>query len=118
MTRQTWTCPRTRASSLTIARDYVSEKFFDPLFTGSVPVYLGAPNAADFAPGDRCYINTADFPSPRRLAETLRWLAADEAAYQAYLRWKNEPFRPAFLRLLAGTEAHPLTRLARRLAGT
>ena len=27
-----------------ISRDYVTEKFFDPLLAGSVPVYLGAPN--------------------------------------------------------------------------
>lgn len=32
-----------------IAMDYVTEKFYDPLIAGSVLVYLGAPNIADFA---------------------------------------------------------------------
>lgn len=27
-----------------IGKDYVTEKFFDPLIAGSVPIYLGAPN--------------------------------------------------------------------------
>lgn len=54
-----------------IAPDYVTEKFFDPLLAGSVPVYLGAPNAADFAPGDGCAIYAAAFGGPRALAEHL-----------------------------------------------
>jgi len=41
-----------------LARDYVTEKFFDPLVAGSVPIYLGAPNVETFAPGAHCYILT------------------------------------------------------------
>ena len=33
------------------ATDYVTEKFFDPLIAGAVPIYLGAPNINEFAPG-------------------------------------------------------------------
>jgi hypothetical protein len=33
-----------------IAEDYVTEKFFDPLLAGSVPVYRGADNVGAFAP--------------------------------------------------------------------
>ena len=33
-----------------IGEDYVTEKFFDPLVAGSVPVYLGAPNVEALAP--------------------------------------------------------------------
>jgi len=53
------------------ATDYVTEKFFDPLLAGSVPVYMGAPNVEDLAPGDSCYVNTNNFNSPRDLAEYL-----------------------------------------------
>src|SRR6185503_6597714 len=52
-------------------QDYVTEKFFDPLVAGSVPIYLGAPNVEEFAPGDHCFINAADFPDPKMLAEYL-----------------------------------------------
>ena len=35
-----------------VSKDYVTEKFFQPLAFGSVPIYLGAPNIDDFAPGE------------------------------------------------------------------
>lgn len=78
------------------APDYVTEKFYDPLVVGSVPVYLGAPNVEQFAPGDHCYINVADFPKPQDLAAYLIALTQDEAAYNAYLEWRTKPFNPAF----------------------
>lgn len=95
------------------AEDYVTEKFFDPLVVGTVPVYLGAPNVAKFAPGDRCFINTADFESPRELAEYLLHLHHDDAAYAEYFAWKARPFRPDFNALLEGQEAPPFARLCR-----
>jgi len=95
------------------AEDYVTEKFFDPLVAGSVPVYLGAPNVEEFAPGDRCFINTADFHSPRDLAEYLIHLDHDDSAYAAYFSWKEHPYRPAFRALLAGQEVPPFARLCR-----
>lgn len=95
--------------------DYVTEKFFEPLQAGSVPVYLGAPNIEDFAPGESCFINAADFPDPGRLAAYLKDLAADEAAYSAYFAWRQEPFRPSFNKLL-NLESEPwLHRMCRAL---
>ena len=87
-----------------ICRDYVTEKLFEPLMTGCVPVYRGAPNVEDFVPGDHCYINTADFTSPQHLADYLHHLDGDDKAYADYFAWKAQPLRPGFLRLqeLAG----------------
>jgi hypothetical protein len=93
------------------AEDYVTEKFFDPLVVGTVPVYLGAPNVDQFAPGDRCFINTSDFQHPKDLAEYLLHLDRDESAYAAYHSWKELPFRPSFQHLLEGQEAPPFARL-------
>jgi hypothetical protein len=94
-----------------IDRDYVTEKFFDPLLVGSVPVYLGAPNVSEFAPGDHCFIDASKFESPRALARYLMELAADERAYAEYLRWKSQPLRPSFARM-----AHEADRAFPRLA--
>jgi glycosyltransferase involved in cell wall biosynthesis len=95
--------------------DYVTEKFFQPLEVGSVPVYLGAPNIDQFAPGDRCFINTADFPSPKALAEYLLMLNENDAAYEEYFAWKASPFRPSFLRLTETQRVHEFVRLCRHV---
>lgn len=107
--------PFTLAFENSIAEDYVTEKFFDPLVAGSVPVYLGAPNVADFAPGRRCFIDTRDFAGPGALAEHLLALLRDPPAYEAHLAWKREPLRPAFVELLGATAEPPLARLCARL---
>lgn len=90
-----------------ICHDYVTEKLFQPLMAGCVPVYRGAPNVEEFVPGDHCYINTADFASPQHLAEYLLHLDSDDTAYADYFDWKTRPLRSGFLRLqeLAGQSA-------------
>jgi hypothetical protein len=98
-----------------IAKDYVTEKFYDPLIVGSVPVYLGAPNIDDFAPGDNSFINAADWKSPKALAEYLIELAENESAYARYLEWKTKPFRKRFVALLDLVKEHPFTRLCRKV---
>jgi hypothetical protein len=106
----------TLAFENSIAQDYVTEKFFDPLIAGSVPVYLGAPNVADFAPGERCFIDTADFAGPRELADELLRLASDERAYKEYLAWKTKPFSERFQRLVDLKRTHALCRLCAALS--
>jgi hypothetical protein len=98
-----------------IAKDYVTEKFYDPLIAGSVPVYLGAPNVEDFAPGDRCFINAADWRSPEALARYLIKAASDKHLYESYLEWKARPFRPQFSRLVELTKEHSFVRLCRKV---
>ncbi len=91
----------------------MTEKFFHPLVVGSVPVYLGAPNVDEFAPGERCYIDTSDFGDPEELAAFLRDMGDD--AYAEYLAWKEKRFRPRFQRLLEDQRRHPLVRLCERV---
>jgi hypothetical protein len=101
-----------------VCSDYVTEKLYDPLRSGCVPVYLGAPNVSRFVPGERCYIDVRDYASPRLLAEYLHHLAADDAAYASYFAWKARPFRPEFLGL-AETCGEPLgVRLCKWLAAS
>ncbi len=98
-----------------VTRDYVTEKFFDPLIAGSVPVYFGAPNIGEFAPGENCFINVASFSGPRELADFLKALDADPDRYDAYLAWKDRPFRPRFLELMESQRADFRCRLCRKL---
>ena len=101
----------TLAFENSITRDYVSDKFYDPLIAGSVPVYRGAPNIDEFAPGDGCYVNAAEFGGPRELAEYLQMLDADPERYRAYLAWKDQPFRARFLELVESQRSDARCRL-------
>ncbi len=103
--------PFTIAFENSIATDYVTEKFYDPLVAGSVPIYLGAPNVEEFAPGDHCYINVKDHASPRALADFLRALLEAPDAYDEFIEWKRRPLRPAFVSFLDCQRSHPLLRL-------
>jgi hypothetical protein len=94
-----------------ISHDYLSEKFFDPLVAGCVPVYRGAPNIEDFAPGDHCYINTEHFNGPRELAEYLLHLAKNPLEYNSYFDWKSRPLRASFLERIEIAEKDPFRRL-------
>jgi alpha-1,3-fucosyltransferase 10 len=94
-----------------IEDDYVTEKFFDPLLVGVVPVYRGAPNVADFAPGKRCFINTEDFASVPALVAYLKYLIADEREYEAYLKWREAPLLPLFEERILKRLRDPFTEL-------
>jgi hypothetical protein len=108
----------TLAFENSIAEDYVTEKFFAPLVAGSVPVYLGAPNVAGFAPGERCYLDVRDFAGPRELAAHLTALAADEEEYAGLLAWKSRPLRDGFVRLVATCSRPPFQRLGEKLGAS
>ena len=101
----------TLAFENSIETDYVTEKFFDPLLVGSVPVYLGAPNISEYAPGENCYIDVKDFPDPARLAAFL--MTADVAAFHA---WRQRPLRAQFLAKLAIARQSGEARLAALIA--
>jgi alpha-1,3-fucosyltransferase 10 len=94
-----------------IAPDYVTEKFFEPLLAGSVPVYRGAPNVAEFAPGPKSYIDAGDFSGPADLAAYLNHLAVDDKAYGEYQQWKQAGFSPAFKALVRSRQQDPLCQL-------
>lgn len=97
-----------------ICQDFVTEKFWDCLLAGSVPVYLGAGNIEQFAPGDNCYINALDYTT-RELAGYLDYLINHPAEYNRMLEWKNRPFRPEFVSLLSSFRRHFILRLLDKL---
>eukprot|EP01137_Pigoraptor_chileana_P011932 Opistho-2@63579 len=66
---------------------FVTEKVFDALFSGAVPIYMGAPDIHLHVPGPKSVIRTADFPGPKELAEYLMELDKDDAKYAEYFKW-------------------------------
>jgi hypothetical protein len=56
-----------------ILKGWVTEKIFDCFFTGTVPVYLGAPEIANYVPAD-CFIDMRQFSGYEDLGSYLRSL--------------------------------------------
>ena len=79
--------------------DYVSEKVFQALLAGSIPVYLGTGNVEHFLPHSSAAIRVADFASPQLLAEHLQSVLQNMTALQLHHEWRRHPLPPAFLRL-------------------
>ena len=73
-----------------IETDYVTEKMFDPLGVGTIPIYLGAPNVDEFLPGDACCIDASNYPDPKALAQVMR--GTDP---QTFHLWRGRPLRPS-----------------------
>lgn len=69
--------------------DYISEKLFQPLRYGSVPIYRGCPNLEDFAP-PHSTIDANKFNSPKELADYLHYLDNNDTAYNEYFQWKYD----------------------------
>ncbi|CAI5963405.1 unnamed protein product [Closterium sp. NIES-65] len=71
----------------TRAPGYVTEKFFYPLEAGTVPIYIGAPDIAAFAPPDS-YIDASGL-SPAELGAMVKRIAADPLEYMGYHAWRR-----------------------------
>lgn len=94
-----------------ICDDYVTEKLFEPLLVGSVPLYLGASNAARFAPPGS-FIDVTKFAGPKQLADYLKHLLQNPGEYEAYFQWRTRPFTAEFERYLDVVDTEPFLRLA------
>lgn len=108
-----------RAAKLEILRQYhfclaiensletnlVTEKWYDCLVAGCVPVYLGAPNIAEFLPGPGCFIDLREGRPVAEIARRLLSAAACPREYQRYFDWKNS-MASGFVNRI-GDEARP-----------
>ena len=72
-----------------ICPDYVSEKVFQSLAVGSVPIFLGAPNAKDYVPFNST-IFASDYP-PEAMANYLWHLVNNTLEHESFLKWKQSP---------------------------
>jgi glycoprotein 3-alpha-L-fucosyltransferase len=96
--------------------DYVTEKLFGTLCSGSVPVYLGAPNVAKFAPAPKSIINVSSFASTKELADFLIDLARNDTKYNEYLEWKTIGPSNDFIARVDKAIVHSLCRLCIKTA--
>ena len=94
------------------AYDYVSEKVYEALAAGAVPVYLGAPNVRDLIPDAAAIVHVRDFESPGALGAYLHRLdAGGEGAWlAAHHEWRAQAVPQSFrhLQVLADYRRVPL----------
>ncbi len=72
-----------------VCYDYITEKFWRPLYAGTVPIVHGSPTIRDWAPTEHSIIVAEDFESPKELAKFLLELDSDDGKYNEYLEYKR-----------------------------
>lgn len=83
----------------TLLDDYVTDKFYEALGADAIPVYLGAPNAAEFLPdktNTKIIIEARHYPDPTSLATFLKQLAKNEKEYLEYFAWRQHLIDESF----------------------
>lgn len=83
--------------------DWVTEKVYQGLIAGSVPVYYGAPNIDEYVP-PHSVIRMDKFPDTKSLANYLQYLSKNDTAYQEYLAWKQPPYTMRVTDVLAASK--------------
>ena len=85
-----------------ICKDYITEKFFEPLRYGMVPVVYGYGPSYDEVAPKGSYINALDFPSPKHLANYLHHLHTHPQEYLRYFSWRKRFRLPTVDEVLIG----------------
>lgn len=91
--------------------DYVTEKFWQSLVAGSIPVVIGAPNIYDFAPSPKAILHIKSVKDIEHVAKQMMHLATHEDAFNASLSWKYEGPSDAFKALVDMAVVHSSCRL-------
>ena len=74
-----------------LCQEYVTEKFFNAMDSGMIPVVNGGLSKEDYrsiAP-PHSYIHVDDYDTPKDLIEELVAIAKNDTLYQSYFWWKD-----------------------------
>ncbi|KAL9250357.1 Glycoprotein 3-alpha-L-fucosyltransferase A-like protein [Drosera capensis] len=96
--------------------DYVTEKYFQSLVAGTVPVVVGAPNIQDFAPCPDGILHIKDVGDVDAVSKKMKHLAENPSAFNHSLRWKFEGPSDSFKALVDMAAVHSSCRLCIHLA--
>ena len=92
--------------------DYITEKLWGVLSSGTVPIYFGAPNVKEHAPPNSIIL-VDDYDSLNALALYLEKVAANKTLYETYHTWRKQPLAESFRRKYNFTRTHSTCRLCR-----
>ncbi|EEC83726.1 hypothetical protein OsI_29567 [Oryza sativa Indica Group] len=96
--------------------DYVTEKFFQSLVTGAIPVVIGAPNIQEFSPGEGAILHIKELDDVPSIAKTMKHIASNQEAFNQSLRWKYDGPSDSFKALIDMAAVHSSCRLCIHVA--
>ncbi|KAI3753140.1 hypothetical protein L2E82_25185 [Cichorium intybus] len=96
--------------------DYVTEKFFQSLVAGTIPVVVGPPNIQDFAPAPNSILHIKELKDIQSVSKTMKYLAENPTAYNQSLKWKYDGPSDSFKALVDMAAVHSSCRLCIFLA--
>ena len=67
---------------------YMTEKIWDALSRGSIPIYIGWDGMEEYIPSKDAIIDLRDFSSPAELSARLTEIATNDAAYAKVHEWR------------------------------
>eukprot|EP00591_Stephanopyxis_turris_P001247 CAMPEP_0195524256 /NCGR_PEP_ID=MMETSP0794_2-20130614/23968_1 /TAXON_ID=515487 /ORGANISM="Stephanopyxis turris, Strain CCMP 815" /LENGTH=689 /DNA_ID=CAMNT_0040654433 /DNA_START=70 /DNA_END=2139 /DNA_ORIENTATION=+ len=91
--------------------DYITEKMWGTLQSGTLPVYFGAPNVRDHVP-ENSIIIVQDFPTHEDLADYLHEVANNRTLYESYHAWRKK-LPQSFIKKYNFTHTHSNCRMCR-----
>jgi hypothetical protein len=77
--------------------DYMTEKMWGTLMSGTIPVVMGPVNMKDQKFPEKSLIYVNDFSSVQELAKYLIKVASNETLYDSHQKWRVEALPQAFL---------------------
>ncbi|PLW08675.1 hypothetical protein PCANC_22262 [Puccinia coronata f. sp. avenae] len=95
--------------------DYVTEKYYQALSEGSIPIHLGltTDQFQKFKPSPNSALNVADFDTIEELANRIKQLSNDRTSYESMLNWKNQTFPQQFDEILGWGKVSEACRIAK-----
>lgn len=97
-------------------KDYVTEKYFQSLVAGTIPVVVGAPNVHEYSPAPGAVLAHTDFESTAELAKTMLSIAADPVEFERRMAWKRNGPTPEFIARVDEASTHSHCRICIRVA--
>jgi hypothetical protein len=92
--------------------DYITEKLWEALASGTLPVYFGAPNIREHIPSNSVIL-VEDFSSAEELISHLLLLSQNRTLYNAYHEWRYKPLPKLFREKYNFTQVHSYCRICR-----
>ena len=95
---------------------YITEKYWQTLVTGTVPIVLGAPDIRKYQPSPNSILVVEEFKTIKDLANEMIRLSKDEIAYNKMLEWKKSGPTDQFLSIVDDSSVSYYCRLCIKLA--